>query len=170
MTRKIIPLESSLQRSPSRALGVRAIAGRWRADRRGTAAIELAIFAPVLAAMLVAVVEIGFAIRQQIQAQDAAAAGALYAGQHGWDSAGIASAVTGAKSGSNIAASPTPSEFCGCPSAAGVGSAACGATCTDGSTARTYVLVRASVARTSFFTSTLPLPATLTASATARLP
>lgn len=149
---------------------IRHLLTRLRADQRGLAAIELAIIAPMLVLLLVATEELGFAVRQQMQVQDAAAAGALYATEYGWDQAGIASAVTTAKSSSGIAATPTPVLFCGCPSVTGVSTATCGATCADGSTARQYVQVSASLTRTTLLPSQLPLPTTLTATATTRLP
>jgi len=137
---------------------------------RGTSAIEFALFAPLLAMIVVSVVEIGFAIRQQMQAQDAAAAGALYAAKNGWDLAAIEAAVANAKPGSGLVATPSPVLFCGCPTSTQVVATTCGTTCVDGSTARSYVRVSASASRQSFVVTDLPLPATITASATMRLP
>ncbi len=143
-----------------------------RRDRNqsGAAAVEFALGAPLLALMLVGIVEIGFATRRQMQVEDAAAAGALYASANGWDQAGIATAVTSAKSNAAISASPAPSQFCGCPTAAGITTDVCGHTCADGAASRSYVLVSAQVTRISFLSSALALPVTLTATATTRIP
>jgi Flp pilus assembly protein TadG len=142
----------------------------WWEDRSGSEAIEFAILAPLLLVMLVGLVELGMSIRQQMEAQDSAAAGALYAAGNGWNTVAIQTAVTSAKPGSGVTATPAPVQACGCPGATTVTPAACGTTCGDGAAARSYVTVSASVARQSFLPSTLPLPATLTATATARLP
>jgi len=143
-----------------------------RLDEKGTAAVEFAIATPLLAMMVIGVVEIGFSTNQQIETQAAAAAGALYATENGWNSAAIAAAVTSAKPGSNILASPAPSLSCGCPTSPPpvVTAIACGSTCPDNFAARRYVLVSASKTRVSFLASTLPLPTTLNATATARIP
>jgi Flp pilus assembly protein TadG len=135
----------------------------------GAAAIELAIVAPMLAIILVGVAELGFAIRERMQVQEAAAAGALYAAQHGWNSAAISSAVTSNDSEGGVTATPAPTEFCGCPSASAIATVTCGVTCPDTILARTYVTVGASTTRVSIFPGSLPLPTVLTASVTTRI-
>lgn len=134
------------------------------------AAVEFALIAPLLVLILVAVVEIGLAVRQQMQVQDAASAGARYAAQNGWNATAITAAVTSAKPDAGIAASPAPVRFCGCPSATGVAAATCGDFCADGSSARSYVQVSASVARSSILPSSLPLPDTMVDTVTTRIP
>jgi Flp pilus assembly protein TadG len=150
--------------------GKRSLFGGLRKlDNTGAAAIELAIVAPMLAIVLVGVAELGFAIRERMQVQEAAAAGALYAAQHGWNSAAISSAVTANDSEGGVTATPAPTEFCGCPSASGIAAATCGATCPDSILARTYVTVGASTNRVTIFPGSLPLPTVLTASVTTRV-
>jgi hypothetical protein len=144
--------------------------GRWRRDRRGVAAIEFAMALPLLILLLMGVVELGLAYAQAMQVRDAAAAGALYAGRNGWDAAAIAAAVAGTGATSGVSASPAPLLYCGCPDAAGVAPTTCGYTCGDGRLTRQYVDVSASVARRSVFPGAFGMPATLTATATARLP
>ncbi len=95
--------------------------------------------APVFLVLIVGMVEVGFAAYQAMQAQDAAEAGALYAAKHGWDAAGISAAVVNATGASGMSAAPAPSQFCGCPTAAGVTAVACSATCTGGGSPGTYV-------------------------------
>lgn len=137
---------------------------------RGNAAVEFAIVAPLLVLLLVAVVEIGFAVRQKMEVHDAATAGARYAAEHGWDATAIAAAVVASKPSSGVTASPAPTLSCGCPSSTGIATAACTDTCSDGALARSYVQVSASVTRTTFLPSALPLPTTLTANVTTRIP
>jgi Flp pilus assembly protein TadG len=137
---------------------------------RGSAAIEFAIISPVLLIMLAGLVEIGFATREAMQVQDAAEAGAGYAIKYGWDSAAISASVVNATGASGVTASPAPVQFCGCPSAAGITTALCTATCPDGSAPGSYVRVSASITHTAILSNLgLPIPATLTGHATVRL-
>lgn len=145
------------------------LAAFWRRTR-GVAAIEFAIVAPMLLALVVASVELGFAIQASIQTQDAAAAGASYAGQKGWDAAGISAAVLADTNAAGLTAAPAPRLYCGCPTTTGVGAATCGVTCADGVTARQYVEVSASLPRKTVMGSAFGLPATMTSTSTARLP
>ncbi len=138
--------------------------------RDGVAAIEFAIMAPMLIALLIGTVEIGLAIRAAIETQEAVSAGALYASQKGFDSPGIIGAVQAATAHANLTASPAPSEFCGCPSATGISSTTCSSLCTDGRTARQYVVIHAALPRPSVIGSYVGLPATLMAQATVRVP
>lgn len=143
-------------------------------DRRGTAAIEFAMIAPLLVAMIVAAVELGFMTRARILAQEAASAGALYASQHSYNAAGITgikSAVTNASTETTITVpAGTPSEAWGCPTATGIVASTQGATCTDGKSARHYITVSASVPRTSILASSFGLPANVVATSIVRLP
>ena len=141
----------------------------WR-DRRGSAAIEFGIIAPVLMLLLVGMIELGFAVHQSMQVQDAAEAGALYAGKYGWDPAGISAAVVNATGADTITASPAPVLFCGCPSASGIAEIACDATCPAGGAAEKYVRVSASIPHSAILTSLgLPIPETLTGHAVVRV-
>ena len=137
--------------------------------RDGSAAVEFSIAAPVLAIMFVPMIDIGMAVYQQMQVQDAAQAGAQYAMAHGWNSSSIQSAVTSATTLS-VSATPAPSKSCGCPDGSSVSAATCGSTCSDGRTAGSYVTVSAQAT----YTPLLPYPTmgtsvTLSAQATARI-
>jgi Flp pilus assembly protein TadG len=137
--------------------------------REGNAALEFSLGAPVLAIIFVPLIDIGMAVYQQMQVQDAAQAGAQYAMAHGWNSSGIQSAVTSATALS-VSASPAPSKSCGCPDTSSVGAATCGSNCPDGQAAGTYVTVNAQAT----YAPLLPYPLlgtsmTLAAQATARI-
>jgi len=147
---------------------VRRIADLIR-GREGTAAIEFSVAAPVLVIIFIPLIDIGMAVYQQMQVQDAAQAGAQYAMAHGWNNSGILSAVTNATA-LPVSASSSPAKSCGCPDGSSVSSAACGSTCPDGQTAGTYVTVSAQAT----YAPLLPYPAmgssvTLSAQTTARI-
>jgi Flp pilus assembly protein TadG len=143
---------------------------RHLSDTRGTAAIEFAILSPILLALLLGVVDLGFGLYAAIQAQSAAEAGALYAAKHGWNSAGISAAVVGATGASGMAASPAPTLFCGCPSASGIATIVCTSTCTGGVQPGEYVQVNSSLARLSILSDPgLGLATTLTGESTIRI-
>ena len=140
-----------------------------RDAREGNAAVEFSIAAPVLAIIFVPLIDIGMAVYQKMQVQDAARAGAQYAMAHGWNSSSIQSAITNATALA-VTVSPAPSKSCGCPDGSSVSAAACGSTCADGQKAGTYVTVGAQVT----YTPLLPYPAmgnsvTLSAQTTARI-
>jgi Flp pilus assembly protein TadG len=116
-----------------------------RQAMRGTAALEFALFAPLLLIMLVYVVELGDGVYEAMQVQNAAEAGALYVAKYGWNSAGISAAVVNSTGLSGLTASPAPSEFCGCPAANAIASSVCAQTCASGATAGTYVKINASL-------------------------
>ena len=155
-----------MMRGPRRAL--ERIADLVRA-RDGGAAVEFSVAAPVLAIIFVPLIDIGMAVYQQMQVQDAAQAGAQYAMVHGWNSGAIETAVTSA-TGLSVNAAPAPSKTCGCPDSSSISPAACGSTCADGRAAGTYVTVGAQAT----YTPLLPYPTlgnsvTLSAQATARI-
>ncbi len=145
----------------------RRAAGGWRGDRGGMAAVEFAFVAPVLIALLIAVSELGLAIRAELLAQEAVAAGAQYARQ-GFNATGITSAVQNANTAMTVQATPAPAEFYACPATTGLTRTQQGATCADGKAARHFVDVWAAVARPTVLGSSFGLPGTLTALATAR--
>jgi Flp pilus assembly protein TadG len=66
--------------------------------KSGNAAIEFALIAPILAAMLVAMTDLGVAIYEKMQIRAAADAGVQYAVAKGWNSTAIQNAVTSATS------------------------------------------------------------------------
>jgi len=110
-------------------------------SREGVSSVEFALAAPLLAGLLALLVDFGIGFYDKMQVDDAAQAGAQYAVVHGWDSTAIQNAVTNATPLSGISASPAPTQTCGCPNGTGVTTASCGATCTNGQTAGTYVTV-----------------------------
>jgi Flp pilus assembly protein TadG len=112
-------------------------------DKSGAAAIEFAFMIPLLTLMVVSVSDIGLAVYRKMQVEDAAQAGAQYAIVHGFDTSGISSAVTSATNSTAITASPSPVQFCGCPTSTGVSSVSCGTVCTGGAQAGTYATVSA---------------------------
>lgn len=153
--------------------GVKAIIdkfGLWRRAEDGAIAVEMALVAPVLAAILVPLIDIGMGTYEQMQVQEAAQAGIQYAADHGWSSTGVESAAQNATS-LTVTLSPAPFESCGCATSAGVVSATCGAACDDGSTAGgSYVFVTAQAQyHTLVNYPSLPNPMTLSASAVLRL-
>ena len=89
-----------------------------------------------------------------MQVQDAAQAGAQYAAVHGFNASSISNAITGATSYSGISASPAPAQFCGCASATGISTVACGSQCPGNIAAGTYVTASAQ----STYTTILPYP------------
>ncbi len=123
-----------------------------RHAQRGTAALEFALAVPLLALLLTAVIEIGFAMYQAMQVNFAAEAGLAYAAKNGWDYAGITSAATGSSGLSGM--NSTASQFCACPSATGLPTANCSATCSSGSQAGQYIQVSAILTRQSLIGAT----------------
>jgi Flp pilus assembly protein TadG len=142
-----------------------------RRSQSGTAAIEFALFTPLLLILLTGTVELGFIMYEAMQVNNAVEAGALYAAANGFNAASITSAVNNASvlpTGLNaLTATPAPTQFCGCPTAAGVtnlGNPPCSATACSGSPAGTYVRVNASLTHTVIIPNpwvpTTPLTAT----------
>ncbi len=142
---------------------------RLRRDRRGSAAIELAVLAAPLVLMTVGTADYGFAVYQQIQVQNAAQAGAEYALKHGFSTTGITNAVTAATP-LTVTAVPAPSESCGCPSGTAITPAVCNSACAGGQAAGVYVTVGAQAT----YTTIVPYPGiptsfALAASSTVRI-
>jgi hypothetical protein len=141
-----------------------------RAGNAGSAAIEFALFVPLLLILLMGVVEVGLAKYQAMQVSNSAEAGMLYAAKNGFDPAGIAAAVSNATGTQGITAVPAPAQFCGCPTAGGVSPVECGATCADGSPPGAYVRISAALNHQTILPYPgLPLPSTLTAQSILRL-
>jgi Flp pilus assembly protein TadG len=143
-------------------------------SKSGTAAIEFALFTPLLLIVLTGTVELGFLMYEAMQVNDAVDAGILYAAANGFNAASITSAVTNASvlpTGLNaLTATPAPTQFCGCATAASVtnlGSPPCSATACSGSPAGTYVQVNASLTHTIIIPNPW-VPTTLTATAVIR--
>lgn len=142
----------------------------WRSED-GASAIEFAFVGGALSLLLLGVLDFGIGYWKKVQVGDAARAGANYAEKNGYDSTKIQSAVTNATALSGVQATPAPSQFCGCPDiSSGVGSVACSATCSDGSTAGSYVTVNAQISyRTIFAWPGVTNPMTLASSVTVRI-
>ena len=140
------------------------------ATSRGTAAMEFGLAIPFLLILVVATVEVGFATYEAMQVYNSAEAGALYAAKNGFNSTAISNAVVNATSLTGVTASPAPAQFCGCPSTSGVTTTTCGATCSAGGTAGTYVQVNAAYTHTTILSyPTFGLPTTLTAQSVVRI-
>lgn len=124
---------------------LRQLLARMLAERTGAALVEFAIVAPVLAVMLVGLVDLSTYISTNLAVQRAARAGGEYAVNNGFSVSGVSAAVsssTAQRSGymSAISVDPAPSQWCGCPNATtGVAVQACGTKCTSGLDAGTYV-------------------------------
>jgi|GEM_PF-6869098 len=141
----------------------------WLGDARGVAAIEFACVAPVFALTLVGMTELGLTVRTRLAAEEAAAAGAQ-AALAGFNAARITAAVQNANPNRTVTATPAPSEFYACPTAAGLANSTQGATCSDGKASRHFVNVYARISRPTVFGAQFGLPATFTAHATTRAP
>lgn len=141
----------------------------WRSTR-GVAAIEFAITASLLFIPFLGGVEVGYAAFQAMQVQSAVEAGALYASQNGFDSAKISLAVQNASAVTGVTATPSPSQFYGCPTSIGITAVVSTSTCTGGTSPGTYVQINATLTRTSLIANSgLVLPSTLTAKSIVRL-
>jgi len=148
----------------------RKIGRRAAAAHRGTAAIEFALAIPILLVLAAGTAEIGFAVYEAMQVYDSVEAGVLYAAKNGFDATGISAAVVNATGMSGITATPAPTQFCGCPSAGGVVTATCGATCGSGGVAGTYVRISAAYTHETILNyPSFGLPTTLTAQSVVRL-
>ena len=138
--------------------------------RSGSAALEFGLAIPLLLIILMGVAELGFAMHQAMQVYNAVEAGALYAAQNGFDSAGITTAVEKATGSQGISATPAPQQFCGCPGVAGIAETSCSSTCSSGSPPGHYVRISAALAHQTILPyPPLPLPKTLTAKSVIRL-
>ena len=116
---------------------------RARNDVRGVAAIEFAIIIPTLIMMVVCTADLGMGIYRNMQVQNAAQAGARYAMSHPFDATSISNIVSSATGLQGIAASPSPSQYCGCATSSGISSVSCGSICPAGAVYGMYVKVSA---------------------------
>jgi Flp pilus assembly protein TadG len=136
----------------------------------GVSGIEFAIVAPLLVLTSVCAFDLGMGFYRKMQVESAAQAGAQYAMLNGFKANSIANAVSNATNFSGLSASPAPSQFCGCPSGAGITSASCTSTCSTGFPPGTYAVASA----TGTYTTLLPYPGipnsfTFAATSTVRL-
>jgi Flp pilus assembly protein TadG len=114
---------------------------KFRRDRRGVTAVEFAIIAPILIGMFVSVIDLGLGLYTQVQLANAAQAGAAYAMQKGYNASAMATVAQSSTRLTNLTVAT--SQFCGCPSATGVTTTSCTASCGDGLTAGTFAQVTA---------------------------
>lgn len=162
-----------------------AFARRWGRNRSGAAAVEFGLIMPLLAGILLPMADLGMGAYDKMRVQNAAAAGAQYALEHGFTSSAITTAAQEATSlGSNVTLSSDPAEVCYCINSGVLGpphgdstppAPPCVASsCTDGSTPGTYVTVNTSYSyapMVAFSVPGLSIPSsiTLTGSATVRI-
>src|SRR5229473_5057289 len=122
---------------------LRRFLARVASNTSGAVAVEFGFIVPVLALMVVSVIDIGLGVYRKMQVEDAAQAGVQYAIAHGFDANAISNAVTSATNSSAITASPAPVQFCGCATGSGISTVSCGTTCSGGAVAGTYTVVSA---------------------------
>ncbi len=123
----------------------------WR-NCRGVAAAEFALIAPAILTLMLAAYDIGNAVQERMQLEQAVRAGAQYALSWPDDTQGITNAI-------NYALPWTPTTInvslaCWCwSSSAGETESSCPATCPNGSVNRSYVTLTATNNATPFLFS-----------------
>jgi len=122
---------------------LRRFFARAASNTSGAVAVEFGFMVPVLALMVVSVIDIGLGVYRKMQVENAAQAGVQYAIVHGFDVNAISNAVTNATNSSAVTASPSPVTFCGCATGSGISTVSCGTTCPGGALAATYTTVSA---------------------------
>ncbi|QDW40181.1 pilus assembly protein [Bradyrhizobium sp. KBS0727] len=149
---------------------LRRLFDRAASDTGGAVAVEFGFLVPVLALMVVAVIDIGLGVYRKMQVEDAAQAGVQYAIMHNFDANAISDAVTSATNSTAVAASPLPVSFCGCATGSSISTVSCGTTCPGGALAGTYTTVSAQATYSTILNYQLvPSTYTYTAHSTARL-
>lgn len=139
-------------------------------DRSGVAAVEFALALPMLLLALVGTLDIGIAVYEKMELDNAVQAGARYVTVNGWNASGIQNAVQSATGVAGVSSTPAPAESCGCPSGAVIAAATCGTTCPNGGTAGTYVTISAQRAYAPMFPYPgLAIPSVLTAQVMVRI-
>jgi Flp pilus assembly pilin Flp len=130
------------------------VAGRRHRKESGTAAIEFAILAPVLALIVVGMVDLGSLMYQAMQLNSAVEAGTFYVLKNGWDgSTGATPIISAVQQTGTVTGTPTVSCFYGCPdSTAGIvsqpgtcGSGSSTTVCSNGYAPGQYVKINAQV-------------------------
>ena len=124
-------------------------AGSWRSED-GIGAVEFGFIAPILMLLLLGIVDFGMAYWKQMQVRNAANAGAQWSMTNGYDFAGILAVAASATNLSGITV--TPSNPCGCATAAGVTVYDCTATCPDNTVPKPYIIVNARICYAPLFT------------------
>jgi len=137
-------------------------------DRRGVAAVEFALLAPVLTVLVFGLVDFGTMAYQVMEVEAAAHAGADYAIHSGWNATAVEAAVQNATS-MTINASPLPSQMSACMVSGALVTTTTG-TCASGATPGSYVLVSAQATFTPLIAwAAFGLPTSLTAQAMVRI-
>lgn len=129
---------------------------------RAAAAVEFAIFVPIISAFLLGIVNYGLATFDKMELTSAARAGAQWALLDSSSTTAIKQAVVDSTNLSLTTSNVTTSTACECADGSSV---TCGATCGDGSANRYYLTVNASVDHSLLLLGT---SITLTSSATVR--
>lgn len=131
-----------------RLLPFAGILRRKAHDRRGTAAIEFALVAPVMITILIAVVDIGGALQQNIRLEAAARSALGYAHAYSGDTTGIRNIVINALSGWSDATVQNVAMTCDCATtSANVTTATagtCGVACSGSAEQRVFLTVNVS--------------------------
>lgn len=110
-------------------------------DQTGASAVEFALVAPMLIALVVGLADFGSALRERMQLTAAAHAGIQYAARNPDNPGGISSAVNAASSIPSARLTVSTTTACECADGSAV--ACAGGACPAGS-ARTYVTVAVS--------------------------
>lgn len=145
---------------PGCAPRVSRLAAAFRRCARGSVAIELALLAPVLAALLIGSVDFGTYIYKKMQLQSASRAGAQFAIQsdgNAEDTAGINSAVLASADDLEAGLTITSTTYCSCADGTETTvsvTTGCGGTCAGGDAPA--LSVRVTVSNT--FTPIFPYP------------
>jgi len=129
---------------------------------RAAAAVEFAIFIPIISAFLLGIVNYGLATFDKMELTSAARAGAQWALLDSSSTTAIKQAVVDSTNLSLTTSDVTTSTACECADGSSV---TCGATCGDGSSNRYYLTISASVDHSLLLLGT---SITLTSSATVR--
>jgi Flp pilus assembly protein TadG len=135
-----------------------------RANRAGVAAAEFALIAPVMVALLLGVYDIGNAIQQRLQLEQAVRAGAQYAlswpdeltsSESGVNSiqAAVSAALPSSWTNATVNASYCHSSGDGTTTTSSQTSSSCPPTCGSASTTETYVTICATNPSTPFYFS-----------------
>jgi Flp pilus assembly protein TadG len=124
---------------------------RFWAARDGLGAIEFAFVAPVLAAMLLGILDFGMAYWEKMEVANAADAGAQWGMTNTYNQSSITTVATSATNLPLPSSNVSPSNPCGCASESGVAIYACAATCPDGSTPKSYVVVNTHICYSTIF-------------------
>jgi len=121
---------------------IKGIAARVASSRRGAAAVEFALMATVIAAMLTGIANYGMAQFDKMELRSAARAGAQMALKNRTDTTAIENAVINATNLTLTAADVTTTESCECADGTALG--ACGDACGDGGSNQYYMTVTVS--------------------------